>query len=81
MQYQIERNRRLYAETMPAIALLNADGRFAIRAAAELYQGILDDIETHDYDVFTRRAYVSTWGKLRMLPGIWWRSRRVFAAA
>lgn len=81
MRYQIERNRQLYAETMPAIALLDADGRFAIRAAAELYQGILDDIEAHDYDVFTRRAYVSTWGKLRMLPGIWWRSRRTFAAA
>jgi 15-cis-phytoene synthase len=75
MRFQIDRNRRLYAESMPGIAMLNDDGRFAIGAAAELYRGILDAIERADYDVFTHRAYVGTWGKLRMLPGIWWRSR------
>lgn len=75
MQYQIARNRLLYAEALPGIALLDRDGRFAIAAAAELYQGILQDIEAHDYDVFSRRACVSKWGKLRRLPGIWWRSR------
>lgn len=73
MQYQIERNRRLYAEAMPGIALLNRDGRFAIAAAAELYRAILQDIEAHDYDVFHRRAAISKWGKLRRLPGVWWR--------
>ncbi len=76
MQFQIERNRRLYAESLPGIVLLHKDGRFAINAAAELYQGILDAIERADYDVFSHRAYVGKWGKLRMLPGIWWRSRR-----
>lgn len=75
MRYQVARNRLLYAEAMPGIALLDRDGHFAIGAAAELYQGILHDIEAHDYDVFTRRAFVSNWGKLRRLPGIWWRSR------
>jgi phytoene synthase len=55
--------------------LLNADGRFAIAAAAALYRAILDDIEAHDYDVFHRRAYLGFWGKLRRLPGIWWNSR------
>ena len=34
-----------------------------------------DDIEAHDWDVFHRRAYVSLLGKLRRLPGIWWRSK------
>jgi phytoene synthase len=77
MRFQVERNRRLYRESMPGIALLNRDGRFAINAAADLYQGILDDIEAHDYDVFGRRAFVGGWGKVRMLPGIWWRSRTV----
>jgi phytoene synthase len=77
MQFQIERNRRLYAETWPGIALLNADGRFAIAAAAGLYRAILDDIEAHDYDVFRRRAHVGGWGKLRRLPGIWWKSLRI----
>ena len=77
MRFQIERNRQLYQEAWPGIALLNKDGRFAIAAAAELYQAILDDIEAHDYDVFSRRAHVSKWGKLRMLPGIWWRSQHI----
>jgi phytoene synthase len=76
MKFQIERNRQLYHEAWPGIALLEQDGRFAITAAAELYRGILDDIEQHNYDVFTRRAHVSAWGKLRRLPGIWWRSKK-----
>lgn len=75
MRYQVARNRLLYAEAMPGLALLDGDGRFAIAAAAELYQGILYDIEAYDYDVFSRRAFVTKWGKLRRLPGIWWRSR------
>ncbi|MGN6757964.1 MAG: phytoene/squalene synthase family protein [Thermomicrobiales bacterium] len=75
MRFQIDRNRRLYAAAWPGIAMLSRDGRFAVAAASVLYQAILDDIEAHDYDVFTRRAHVSTWDKLRRLPGIWWRVR------
>jgi len=75
MRYQIARNRLLYQEALPGIRFLNRDGRFAIAAAADLYQAILTDIEAHDYDVFSRRASVNQWGKLRRLPGIWWRSR------
>jgi len=71
MRFQIERVRCLYAESWPGIGLLEADGRFAIAAAADLYKAILDDIEVHDYDVFSRRAHLSAWGKLRRLPGIW----------
>lgn len=77
MRFQIHRNRRLYAEALPGISLLDPDGRFAIGAAAELYRAILDDIEANDYDVFDRRAYTTTWGKLRRLPAIWWRSRHM----
>lgn len=77
MRFQIERNRRLYAESIGGVALLNANGRLAIAAAARLYEAILKDIEAHDYDVFSRRARISTVGKLRRLPGIWWYSSRV----
>jgi 15-cis-phytoene synthase len=76
MRFQIERNRHLYAEARPGIQLLNQDGRFAIAAAAELYRGILCDIEAHDYDVFSRRSHLTTWGKLQRLPAIWWGVRR-----
>ncbi len=76
MRFQIDRNRQLYAESWTGIALLDADGRFGIAAAADLYRAILDDIEAHDYDVFSRRAHVSAWGKLRRLPGLWWWTRQ-----
>ncbi len=82
MRFQIARNRRLYLEAWPGIALLAADGRFAVAAGADFYRRILHDIERHDYDVFSRRAHVSTWGKLRRLPGIWLnvpRSRNLYA--
>ena len=74
MQFQISRTRRLYAEARPGIQMLNRDGQFAIAAAADFYAAILNDIEKYDYDVFSRRAYVSGRGKLRLLPSIWWRT-------
>jgi 15-cis-phytoene synthase len=71
MRFQIERTRELYAVSLPGIKYLQPDGRFAIAAAAILYEDILKDIEEHDYDVFNRRAHVPTWEKLLRLPGIW----------
>lgn len=75
MRFQIERNRRLYAEGLPGVAMLHRDGRFAIAAAIRLYAAILQDIEAHKGDVFHRRAHVSQWTKLRRLPAIWWQAR------
>ena len=75
MRFQIDRVRKLYVESLPGVQMLHPDGRFAIAAAAELYRGILNDIELHEMDTFTRRAYVSTGGKLIRLPGIWWRAK------
>ncbi len=79
MRFQIARVHRLYDEALPGVAMLDSDGRFAIGAAAGLYRAILDDIATHDYDVFTRRAHISTMGKLSRLPRIWWNSRQASA--
>jgi phytoene synthase len=75
MRFQLERNRQLYAGAMPGISMLGRQGQFAIAASAELYQAILEAIETNDYDVFTKRAYISSNEKLKRLPGIWWRTR------
>lgn len=75
MRFQIARARRLYNESWPGIRMLNPDGRFAIAAAAHLYRAILEDIEKHDYDNFTRRAYIGLWSKLRHLAGLWLRTR------
>lgn len=78
MRFQIARNRRLYAEAWPGIALLAPKGRFAIAAAAGLYQGILKEIERNDYDVFGQRSFVGTAGKVVRLPALWWRSRSFY---
>jgi phytoene synthase len=75
MGFQIARVRRLYQQALPGIALLHRDGRFAVTAAAELYSGILGEIENNNYDVFARRAHLSTGQKLLGLPSIWLRSR------
>jgi phytoene synthase len=75
MRFQIERNRQLYAEAMPGIAILGHQGQFAIAASAELYQAILEDIEANDYDVFSKRAHLSSSEKFKRLPSIWWRVR------
>jgi len=54
MRYQIARTRQLYSEAKPGIAYLTSDGRFAIAAAADLYAGILKEIENNDYNVFNQ---------------------------
>jgi len=75
MRFQVERTRHIYEEAWPGIAMLEREGQMAIAAAATFYQAILDDIEAHDYDVFNRRAHVGKWGKMRRVPGLWWRYR------
>lgn len=75
MKYQISRCHRLYAEALPGISMLHSDGHFAIAAAAELYRAILGEIEKSDYNVFVRRAHVSSLRKLMKLPGIWYRTK------
>ncbi len=77
LRFQIERNRKLYAESWPGIAMLKSDGRFAIATAAKLYQAILTDIERHDYNVFNRRAHINLLGKVSRLPHIWWHNRKL----
>lgn len=75
MRFQMARARRIYDEAWPGIAMLEREGQVAIAAAATFYRAILDDIVAHDYDVFSRRAHVGKWGKLRRLPGLWWQHR------
>ncbi len=77
MRFQIARARHLYAEALPGIALLHPDGRFAVAAAAMFYEGILDDIQAHHYNVFDRRAYVSRGRKLALLARAFGFAKRV----
>jgi len=71
MKFQIERTRLLYKDSWEGVKMLEREGQLAIGAASVFYQGILDDIEKHDYDVFTRRASLSAVGKISRIPALW----------
>jgi phytoene synthase len=71
MKFQIERTRQLYAESWAGVKMLEREGQLAIGAASVFYQGILDEIEKRDYDVFTSRASLSTLGKVSRIPNLW----------
>ena len=70
MKFQIDRTRQLYQASWDGVKMLEREGQFAIGAASVFYQGILDEIEKNDYDVFTRRASLSNWGKATRIPAL-----------
>jgi phytoene synthase len=71
MKFQIERTRQLYAESWTGVKMLEREGQLAIGAASVFYQGILEEIEKNDYDVFTQRASLSAFGKVSRIPSLW----------
>jgi phytoene synthase len=71
MKFQIERTRQLYEESWQGVKMLEREGQLAIGAASVFYQGILDEIEKNDYDVFTKRASLSAIGKVSKVPALW----------
>ncbi len=77
LDFEMQRTEQLYNEGAQGIPMLSSDGRFAIAAALTMYRGILGRIRANGYDVFTRRAHVSTPGKLAVLPGVWWQCRQM----
>src|SRR5215212_325234 len=68
MKFQIDRTRQLYEDSWDGVKMLEREGQLAIGAASVFYQGILDEIEKNDYDVFTQRASLSAWDKVSRLP-------------
>jgi phytoene synthase len=79
VEFEIERAEALYCSALPGIAYLPPDSRLAVLAAATVYRGILNKIREARYDVFTRRAQLSTAAKVRALPAIWWQSKTLRA--
>ncbi len=75
MQFESGRAEEYYARGMRGVRLLSADSRLAIALSGTLYRAILDRIRGNGYDVFTRRAHVSTAGKLAAIPSAWLRLR------
>lgn len=67
MKFEIERCRELYRSAEIGIAMLPERSAKCVGAAHTLYGRILDEIEEQQYDVFSRRASVSTFEKARLV--------------
>ena len=66
LKFQIQRVRQLQHEATPGIQFLNPTSRPCIQAASELYCGIVDEVEKIGYDIFNKRARVSTARRTRV---------------
>ncbi|MFC7388487.1 squalene/phytoene synthase family protein, partial [Sphaerisporangium rhizosphaerae] len=59
--------REWYAHGHQGIPALHGRARIGVATAARAYEGILDDLEAHEFDNFTRPAYLPGRQKLRLL--------------
>ena len=66
MRFEIARCRELYVSADLGVAMLAPSSQRCIKAARDLYGGILGKIEEANYDVFTTRVRVTTARKLGM---------------
>lgn len=66
LKFQIARVRSLQEEADLGIDYLDKTSRPCIRAASELYCGIVDEVEAIGYDVFNKRAKTSTARRARV---------------
>ncbi|MBV9122075.1 MAG: squalene/phytoene synthase family protein [Planctomycetes bacterium] len=75
MRFQVARAREYYEASQPLLGLLDPAGRAVFWVMSRTYRGLLEEIESRDYDVFSRRVRLSTWRKLgfvaRALPVRW----------
>ena len=77
MRFEVARARTLYHEGAEGLCWLAGDGsRLAAATMATVHSGVLDAIERQQYDVFARRARLTTPQKLRRLPLAWRLARR-----
>ena len=66
LKFQIARVRSLQREADAGIGYLDKESRPCIRAASELYCGIVDEVEAIGYDIFNKRAKTSTARRARV---------------
>jgi phytoene synthase len=66
LKFQVDRVRQLQRESEIGIEFLDKQSRPCIRAASELYCGIVDEVEAIGYDIFNKRAKTSTARRARV---------------
>lgn len=81
MAHLSARARQDYAYGRAGLAQLHGRGRWAVAVAADLYEGILDELERRGYDNLSGRAVVSRGRKLRLTARAALRQSAVHGAA
>jgi len=71
MVYQIERARYYYRSAALGIPMLSKDSRLPVALALKNYSKILDEIESQNFTVLTRRAYLNFGQKMINFPKAW----------
>jgi phytoene synthase len=74
LRHQIDRVKRLEAESRPGIDMLHPSSRDCIDAARILYCGIADEVVNIDYEVFKKRATVPLRERLWVALPAWRRA-------
>lgn len=72
MDFQIDRARSYYQRSDKGIPLLSSDSRLPVAMARYNYSKILERIVENDYQVFEKRAHLTSREKLAALPQLWW---------
>lgn len=71
MRFQVDRARHYYRQATPLLGLVDRTSRPTLAAMMAIYGGILNRIERDGYDVFSRRAQLSSWEKLGIAARAW----------
>jgi len=77
MKHQISRARMYYERAKRGVPMLSPESRLAVQSSLDCYGGILQKIEENGYDNLTKRAYVSKWEKLALIPFSWYRTQDI----
>ncbi len=77
LRFQIARVHDLEIRSRAGISLLNPASQPCINAARILYCQIADEVEKIDFDVFNKRAKVSSWRKLSVAARAWLQAIRL----
>lgn len=75
MIFEAERAADYYRQAQDLFPRIHSDGRSTLAIMIKIYHGILEDIIRNNYDVFSRRARVSTPRKLGIVASAWFAGR------
>ncbi|ACO67025.1 predicted protein [Micromonas commoda] len=70
IESEIRRAEAHFARAAGGVRMLAPAARLPVLAAAEVYGALLQKVRDNGYDNHTKRAYTTSWEKLRALPGL-----------